>query len=360
MKQFIAVILLLLYYDTVAQPNTLQVIFQDPNQQFVGVAVSKTGRTFINYPYWSAQPKYSVAEIMEDGTLKPYPDEKWNTWKEGEYGLNKWVCVQSVYVDDENKLWVVDAASPMMKGVYEKSSKVVKIDLTSNTVDRIYSFENITGPTAYLNDIRVNTKEGYAYLTNSSEGSIVVLSLQTGIGYEVLKYHKSTLADSSYVLSISGKPVYDEHNTHLRINSDGIALSKDGAWLFYKPLTDNHLYKISTYDLKNVANSNGDLSANVNYVGSISTTDGMITDREGNLYLGDLENSRIIKYDPVNNTRSVVVSDERLLWPDSYAISEDNELYITTSQIHLMPKYNNGIDMRKTPYKLFKISLNNL
>jgi sugar lactone lactonase YvrE len=81
----------------------------------------------------------------------------------------------------------------------------------------------------------------------------------------------------------------------VKINSDGIALSPGGEWLYYKPLTDNKLYRIKTEFLRYAGMNDAALNSKVEDLGNFTTTDGMIFDRNGNLYLGDLENYRIIK-----------------------------------------------------------------
>ena len=51
----------------------------------------------------------------------------------------------------------------------------------------------------------------------------------------------------------------------------------------------------------------------------------------------------------------VVIADARLAWPDSLAISTEGDLYITVSQIHLLPRFNDGASRRKDGYRLLKL-----
>ncbi len=46
--------------------------------QVTGVTVSKDGRIFVNFPRWTEDAPISVAEVMRDGQIKPYPDQDWN------------------------------------------------------------------------------------------------------------------------------------------------------------------------------------------------------------------------------------------------------------------------------------------
>lgn len=51
------------------------------------------------------------------------------------------------------------------------------------------------------------------------------------------------------------------------------------------------------------------------------------------------------------------VKDDRRVWPDSYAISRDGHLYISTSHIHEAAPFNGGVDQRTLPYGLFRVKL---
>lgn len=334
----------------------LQLVYEDPSYQLTGVAISKEGRMFVNYPYWSKEHKYSVVEVKPDGTAVPYPDATWNNWKNGEQGKDKWVCVQAVYVDDRNTLWVVDPASPMQKGVYDNSNKLVQIDLAANKVVRIYPLSSIAGKDSYINDVRVDTKSQTAYLSNSSTGGIVVLDLKTGEGRMVLTESKAVHADPDYVFTVDGQTLR-QNGQSLHINSDGIALTSDGNWLIFKPLTDQNLYRIQTQYLKDANMNTNDLNNKVEKVGTFVTTDGMITDDANNLYMGDIEKNTIVKVSPGLTGRTDIITDRRLMWPDSYAISNDGYLYVSCSQIENMSKFHNGVNMQKRPYTIYKIKL---
>ena len=111
------------------------------NYQWTGVAVSDEGRVFVNFPRWGEIPM-SVAEI-EGGNLKPYPDIRWNSWGDGQSTGDKFVCVQSVFIDDENNLWVLDAGSFLGTGVVNGAPKLIKFNLASNSLERVYPMDEM-------------------------------------------------------------------------------------------------------------------------------------------------------------------------------------------------------------------------
>lgn len=335
----------------------LEEVFADSTYQLTGVAVSKDNRVFVNYPYWLDNHSYSVVEV-KDGKPVPYPDAEWNSFKKGEDGQNKFVTVQSVVTDDKGFLWVVDAAGIGLGKVYQHSAKVLKINLANNKIEKIYRFpENVVGEDVYINDIRVDNKNGFAYLTNSNTGGIVVLNIKNGESKLVLANSSSVKSDANYHFSPLGKELKKGDGSLLKVNSDGIALTPDNQYLFFKPLTDNKLYRIKTDLLRDFKTSEDILNKSVEDLGKFVTTDGMIFDKEGNLYLGDLEKNSIVKITPDLKMTTIVQDNEKLIWPDSYSISDDGYLYISNSQIQLMPWFHDGKEQFKKPFKVFRIKI---
>jgi len=333
----------------------LEQVFADPKYQLTGVAISAKGRLFTNYPIWSPVHKWSVVEVVA-GQPRPYPDEAMNSWKPGEDGTKKWVSVQAVYVDDQDKLWVVDPASPSFAGVYQESNKLVRIDLTTNKIERTYFFKGVADKQSYINDIRVDTARQYAYMTNSSQGGIVVIDLKSGNARMLLSDTPVVHSDPAYHFTIDGHEVAVDGQP-LKVNSDGIALTPDREWLYWKPLTDDKLYRCRTADLRNAKLTGAELLKRVEDLGHLIITDGMEFDKHGNLYIGDLEHNSIVRISPDLKTRAVLVRDDRLVWPDSYSISRDGYLYISTSHCQDAPPFNGGVDKQKLPYGLLRIKL---
>jgi sugar lactone lactonase YvrE len=354
MKKYLFICIILLALNAVAQTK-LQSVFSDNTCQFTGVAVSAKGRLFVTYPRWEGPYKYGVVEVMKNGTAKPFPDAVMNEWKPGDDGMNKWVCVQTAYVDDQDKLYIVDPAAPKLGNVYNNSAKVVRFDLATNRVDKVYRFSGTIDNQSYLNDIRVDTKRQLAYLTNSGTGGIIVLDLKTGRSRQILQAHKSTHPDPNVKFIIDGHEL-KKQGQPVAFQSDGIALSPDRNYLYYKTITDKKLFRIPTSALNNPALTAQQLAGQVQDLGNICNTDGMEFDAKGNLYLGDP-----ITYSMVQVTRDLKphtwIKDNKLIWPDTYSISKDGYIYITTSQIHKQPDYNNGVNKRTSPYQVFKVKL---
>ena len=81
------------------------------DHQVTGATVSEDGRIFVNFQRWSEDVPVSVAEVMSDGTIKPYPNDERNAWRNARMSellpKDHFVTVQSVVVDLDGKALVV-------------------------------------------------------------------------------------------------------------------------------------------------------------------------------------------------------------------------------------------------------------
>ncbi|MFD0893740.1 SMP-30/gluconolactonase/LRE family protein [Luteolibacter ambystomatis] len=342
---------------TQADPQLVEVA-SFPDQQVTGVTVSSKGRIFVNFPFWDERHTLSVAEL-KDGKPQSFPDGRWNS-KEGD-AATRFVCVQSVVCDKGDHLLVVDTGSPMQQGVIANGAKLVEIDLTTDKVVRTFPMGPDVAPAAsYLNDIRIDRENQSAYLTESGEGSLIVVDLSSGRARRLLENHPSTHAEPSKVLVVGDeKPVDPKTGGTPRFHADGIALDEQGGWLYYHALTGDTLYRVPTAALRNPALSPEALAAKVEKVAVTSSPDGMIEDNQGGIYLAAFEKSAVTRFDIAAGKETLIVRDDRLKWPDTFSWGPDGWLYVTTSQIHLMPKYNRGENKRIEPFRVYKVKSGN-
>ncbi|WP_139925405.1 L-dopachrome tautomerase-related protein [Hymenobacter sp. DG01] len=318
--------------------------------QWTGVAVTQQGRVFANFPRMETDTiPYSVAEVS--GTqATPFPDAEWNTWDRSLPPQNRFVCVQSVYVDANNFLWVLDAASPKMRGVVPGGAKLLKFDPTTRQLVQRFDFdESIAYPTSYLNDVRVDTQNNVAYLTDSGSGALIVVNLATKKTRRLLENNPSTKSEN-LVLTVEGRVWRNASGELPSLDSDGLALSPDRAYLYYHALTARPLYRIATQYLRDENLPPTQLPQRIELVGNTNPPDGMIFDPAGNLYLTDIQNNAVTRVTPSGELQ-LVAQAAQLKWPDSFSVGPDNSLYVTTSQLHIPRKE------RTEPYQILKMTL---
>jgi sugar lactone lactonase YvrE len=339
----------------IASGAELQEVATFPDEQITGVGVStKSGRIFVNFPYWSDDHSISVAEIV-NGQPKPFPNDEWN--KPGPAGTH-FVCVQSVVVDDQDNLWVLDPAAPKMQEIVKGGPKLVKIDLATDQVMQTIPFGEDVAPTkSYLNDVRVDTRSNTAFITESANGAIIVIDLKSGKARRLLNGHPSTQPEKGIKLVVNGKTLIDQQKKMPpQIASDGIALDVRNGYLYYHALTGHTLYRIKTSFLTDEKLGKHELESKVENVAQTPAPDGMLEAPDGGVYITDLENSAVVRWDPASKRVERVIADKRLLWPDTLSWGPNGEIYVTASQIENMPRFNNGKSTRTEPYKLWKIT----
>lgn len=314
------------------EQSSIQVVASS-EKQWTGVAISNEDRLFVNFPHWSDDVPVSVAEIV-DGKVKAYPNEDWNNPENPE----SFSAVQSVVIDKKNRLWVLDTCNPLFKGVQQGGPILYQFNLASNTMEKQYQFaDGVYQPNSYFNDVRVDTEKEIAYMTDSGNGAIIVLDLKTGASKRLLDHHPSTESETDHLMC-------DGIKWENSVHSDGIALSPDKDYLYYIALTGHTLYRINTEALLNDELSADELAAKVEKVKTIPATDGIMFDKEGNLYLGGLEDNSINMLKP-DGTIVKPVKDDIIRWADSFAISQQGDVYFTTSQIHLPPEKRKTYDV---------------
>ena len=330
-----------------------------------GVTVSRDGRIFVNYPRWGDIVPFTVGEV-HDGKVVPYPNQEMNTFDQ-DHPANTLSSVQSVVVDPANRLWILDTAAPNFSTSFIRAAKLVAVDLATNQVVKTIVFPVSTVlPTTYINDVRFDLrkgKAGVAYITDSAHdgpGGIIVVDLANGENWRRLSGHPSTAADPSFIPVVEGESLairsQGKAPLPVKTGSDGIAISSDGATLFYCPLSSRHLYSIPTALLLDRSVDDETVARAVVDLGEKGASDGLESDDKGRIYAGDYEHNSI-RQRQTDGIWETIAHDPRILWPDTLSIASDGYLYFTANQLHRQAKFHNGEDERQKPYTLFRIRI---
>ena len=318
---------------------------------WTGVAVPRDGRLFATFPRMDTDTiPYSLA-VVSGSTATPWPDATWNTWDPSLPPQNRFVSVQGLYLDSNNFLWVLDAASPQMRGVVAGGAKLLKFDPVTKQLAQRIDFDNtVVYPGSYLNDVRVDAAKNYAYITDSNQGAIIVVNLTTGRARRTLAADPSTKSEN-LILEVEGRVWRNQSGKLPSVDADGLALTPARDYLYYHATTARGLYRIGTQYLQDESLTASQLTSHVESLGETNPTDGMVFDPQGNLYLTDVTENAITRITP-NKQTQIVAQNGQLKWPDSYAVgAADGALYVTTSQLHIPRK------QRTEPYRLFKLTL---
>lgn len=325
-----------------------------------GLCILPGADPIVSFPKWGAtvapdQPKFALAYVR-DKVLEPF--EGLRSVDEDDAGNPKkdLVSVQALFCpppgsDGAQVMWVLDSGkSPMDQELLDGAAKLLKVivqkDGRAGTVERVYTFKKDIAPdTSYLNDVRVDGK-GFAYITDSNSGTILILELVTGVVHVWKDERMQPKLDEGEKFMIGDKDM-----SFMLVAVDGIAYSSLDDMLYWKPVTRSQLFRIPAQKLRD-SHKIGFMGAAeaVESAGTVGFHDGIDADEDGNVYLTDLANGGI-QVRSVHGEIALVTEKGAMHWPDCVIAAKDS-LWVLTTQVHLMPFLNDGKDMRTAGNKL--------
>ena len=307
------------------------------------IAVSIDGRIFISL-HPEGNPETKIAEI-KFGRLNPYPDipsqhERFDT-------------PLALRIDRQQRLWVLDYARHGIGDV-----KLVAIALKDNrVVDEFIFPSEIAGLGSMLNDFQVDAAGEKIYISDTSiwrqKPALIVYDVRQRRAGRILEGHVS-VSNGPYAIHIKGRPHKLLGVFRLKFGVDGIALSRDGRWLYYAPLNGGQLYRIATEVLNDESLAGEIVGSGVTRWAPISLTDGLTTDDSGRVYLGDMENGAIHRVDANGRLQTLLKDPERLRWPDGFSFGPHGWLYFTDSALQDVILKSEGTIRAGSPYHIYR------
>lgn len=333
------------------------VVAAETNNMIWNAVAIDGARIFVAGPRWTGVNGPAVA-ILENGRyLRPYPNAAWNDWKPGGDATHALVNVNALHRDGQGNLWVIDTGSPTFGGdPLPNGAKAVRINLSTDQVDRIYYF----GPLAalagsYVDDIRI--QGDHAYLTDAGRPGIIVLDLKTGETRRVLEGHPSTTAPDDRPIVLDGEVVCAPDGSPLKVHSDPLEISPDGHYLYFGTL-HGPWSRIETRLLDDPSLAPNELASHVEAWADLPPVGGAAMDRDGVLYFTDLAMNALRMRAP-DGTFSTVIEDERLHWVDAPAI-DNGWIWLPVPQMDRVPLFHKGVSNVIWPIRLFRYHLSNL
>lgn len=324
--------------------NKLEVIGNLPSPGG-NIAVSSSGRVFVSM-HPEAKPKLTLVEIV-NGQPIAWPNI--NSQKT----LGR---VLGIRIDQQNRLWALDTGN---HGLH--TPKLTAWDITSGKLVSEIQFDRaLAGLGSDYNDLQISANGETAYIVDSSffrhRPAIIVVNLKTGKSRRVLDNHPSVKPDK-FIPVVRGRKMEIYGLVALRPGVDSITLSRDGKWLYYSPITSEHLYRISTQALNDETLSSEKLSALVQTLAVKTMSDGISIDDQDRVYLTDPEHSALHRYMPETGQIETLVQSDQLRFPDGLSFGPNGWLYITASALDSvvgMPKKNVS---EHAPYQVFRIKI---
>ncbi len=306
------------------------------------IAVSDTSRIFFTF-HPEAKPPVNVAEWV-DGEAVPYPGVLPDDLA--------YQSVLSLRIDRQNRLWILDNANHGTG-----TPRILAIDLATDEVVHRHDFPSaIAGIGSHLNDFQVSPDGSTIYIADASilrkNPALVVYDVENKSARRLLEGHPSVTPDL-YVPVVQGRRMTIFGIFAIRPGVDSIALDRRGEWLYFAPVTDDHMYRIRREDLDDEALPPGELDRRVEQFGLKTMSDGITTDRDGNIFLSDPDQSAIVMMEPFGTLRTLI-KDPVLRWPDGFSFGPDGYLYVTCSALHEVIMRSRSHVKSKGPYQIYR------
>jgi hypothetical protein len=107
--------------------------------------------------------------------------------------------------------------------------------------------ENVAPKRSHLNDVRLDTKTGHAFITESGTGVLIVVDLKSGKARGQLANDPSTKLEPEAEIVVDVMKIIDpETGNAPAFQADRIAFDKEGGWLYYHALMAKTMYRIKT------------------------------------------------------------------------------------------------------------------
>jgi sugar lactone lactonase YvrE len=311
------------------------------------IAVSADGRVFITL-HPEARPEIKLAELV-NRRPQPYPDLSFQT---GSGNPRYFRSVLSLRIDRFNRLWTLDNGHHGLE-----PGRLLAFDLASGQVVHEYVFPKaIAGLGSHLNDFQVSPDGRFIYIADASffalTPALIVYDVARQAARRLLEGHPSVIAEK-YVPVVQGRRMEAFGLVAIRPGVDSIALDTRGEWLYFAPVSNNHLYRVRTADLLDQSLTPEALGLRVENFALKTMSDGITMDTQDNIYISDPEHSAILRLDPQRRLRTLL-KDPMLRWPDGFSFGPGGWLYVTCSSLHQVIGLPPGSVRQHAPYQVYR------
>lgn len=329
------------------RPSVLEPVAQLPTPAG-NLAVSPDGRLFASL-HPEARPKYKIVEIAK-GEMRPWPNE---AFQDPNAEPRAFVEVLSLRIDRQGRLWTLDTGGHGLK-----PGRLLGFDYKTGKVVHEYVFPRaIAGIGSHLNDFQISPDGKFIYIAEASffakNPALIVYDIDKGVARRLLEHHPSVTAEK-YTPVVQGRRMVAFGVVSIRPGVDSITLDRAGEWLYFAPVTNLHMYRVRTADLRNESLGAAELAGKVETWAEKTMSDGITIDDAGTLYLTDPEHSAIVLLRQ-DKTLQTLVRDNKLRWPDGFSWGPDGWLYVSCSALHQIIGLPPWSVKDHAPYQIYRM-----
>ena len=316
-----------------------------------GIATTRDGRVFLPFSRIDGSAGPRVVE-WKDGKPLAYPDADWNAWKPGDDPAKAFVRVNALRIGPEGALWIVDVGAPGIGNPkLPHGPKIVKVDVATAKVARVYDLDAATSDKSFIDDIRFHGP--LAYITDAGAPGVIILDLASGATRRVLDNDPSMTAQRP--MTAEDHPLRGPDGKPVRIHADQLEVSPDGKFFYYQPAS-GPMSRIATRYLDDPKIDGKQLAKHVSTFAKTPSTGGTAIDADGTIYVSDVDHHRILAI-KADGSKSIVAEDRRLQWVDAMWIDAAGWLYMPAAQLDRMAPFNDGVSKVQFPISIYKTKI---
>lgn len=316
------------------------------------VASAPDGRIFYTYHMLHKPERFTDATVFEwvNGKGVPFPNAEMQSAFRGAMGI---------VADRQGRLWVIKPGA--LEG---KQTQLLAIDISTGAKVLDYTFAK--GEAGFAQDLRVSPDGMTVYLADTglfrfSPASLIVFDVASQRARIVLKGDPSVSAQDWVIRKTNGQP----YTLALGLITfmagvDGIALTQDGAWLYFAAMSHDGLYRIPTAALRDEALSPAALAQTLEFVGHKPMSDGIELLPDKTVIVTDVENGGLVALAPDGRLRRLT-ANPKVNWTDSVTVAPDGAIWFTDSRLtDLIDQFatpsDNARMLARGPYPIYRIA----
>jgi sugar lactone lactonase YvrE len=288
------------------------------------IAVAANGDIYFNYhPIVKAQRFTSTSMFkLSHGRVTPFPSLAMQKDLSGVFGMA---------IGPGNRLWMIAPAS--FDGDH---TSLFAFDLS--TGQRVLSFTFPGKAAQFAQDLRVTADGNYVLLADPglfrfTDPKLIVFSVRDHSFRVALGATPCTVAENWLIQTPFGPDRMLGGLINFTVGLDGIAISPDQRWFYLGPMTSDKLCHVPLQALLDPALKPEQVASKVEYIGPKPISDGIATDAQGRVILGDDEHGGIMSFDPVTHKLTTLARDPKVIWPDGIAVAPNGDIVFTDSAI---------------------------
>jgi len=322
--------------------SALEVAVTSP-EPIGNLAVSANGRVFYTI---HPESRPSGAKLLEwvDGAPKAFPSEAAQALFETPLGI---------VIDRRNRLWVIDHGN---HGTGR--AQLLAFDLETGAVvhERLFD-SSVAELGSFLQDLQVDSTGRHVFIADVSfwrkNPGLIVYDVEQKKARRVLNGDPSVSAQSWLIRNPTKEMKFFGGLVVLKPGVDGIAITRDDAWVYYGAMTHETMYRVKVADLLDESLSAGALAARVQAVGRKPLNDGLSTDNDGNLLITDVEHGAVIRMTPDGELTTLIRSNQ-IRWADALSYGPKGWLYVADSAIPDQMLRSKAHIRANAPYRIFR------